>query len=53
LRSAIIKYHAVEHPEDCTFDDFGNIVWVAMDKEDGVPLDKKKVVCLIFRYYIL
>lgn len=44
LRSAIIKYKAVENAEDCYFDDFGNIVWVAMDKEDGIPIEKKKVI---------
>jgi len=46
LRKACIEEKAVENPEDVDFDDFGNIVWHVMDRTDGIPADKKKVVYL-------
>jgi putative selenium metabolism hydrolase len=40
----IISERCVESPEDVFYDEFGNLVWVVQDKEDGVPADKKRVI---------
>ena len=34
----------MERPEDAWFDDFGNLTWVLMDREDGIPDAEKTVV---------
>lgn len=44
LRRMIISEHAVERPEDVSFDEYGSLVWVVQDHEDGIPPAQKKVV---------
>jgi putative selenium metabolism hydrolase len=44
LRTKIIEIGAVDRPEDVFFDDFGNLVWVVQDPNDGVPAAEKTVV---------
>lgn len=46
LKSKIIAEKAVEKPEDVCFDKMGNLVWVVMDREDGIDAAQKKVVYL-------
>ena len=46
LRKKIIEIKAVRRPEDVFFDDFGNLVWVVTDPDDGVAPDQKKVIYL-------
>ena len=46
LRKKIIEIGAVRRPEDVSFDDFGNLVWVVEDPSDGIPRDQKKVIYL-------
>jgi acetylornithine deacetylase/succinyl-diaminopimelate desuccinylase-like protein len=44
LKQTIIDVHAVRHPDDVWFDDYGNLVWTVTDPEDGVFPDDKRVV---------
>ncbi len=44
LRKKIIEIKAVRKPEDVFFDDFGNLVWVVEDPNDGIPAKDKKVI---------
>ena len=44
LRRTIVAIGAVERPEDAWFDDFGNLVWVVRDRDDGIPDAGKTVV---------
>lgn len=44
LKRQIIEIGAVRKPEDVWFDDFGNLVWVAEDPNDGIPAAQKKVI---------
>jgi putative selenium metabolism hydrolase len=46
LRRKIIEIKAVRKPEDVWFDDFGNLVWVVEDLDDGIPAEQKKVIYL-------
>src|SRR5512138_2614511 len=46
LRKKIIEIKAVRRPEDIFFDDFGNLVWVVFDPNDGIAPDQKKVIYL-------
>jgi len=46
LRARIIEIGAVRRPDDVGFDEFGNLVWVVQDEDDGVALDDKKVIYL-------
>ena len=46
LRKKIIEIKAVRQPEDVSFDDFGNLVWVVEDSKDGIPSEQKKVIYL-------
>jgi putative selenium metabolism hydrolase len=43
LRDRIVEIGAVRHPDDVSFDEFGNLVWVVRD-DDGVPDDDKTIV---------
>lgn len=44
LRSKIVEIGAVEHPDDASFDAFGNLVWVVQDRNDGIPAEQKTIV---------
>lgn len=44
LRKTIIEIGAVDGPDDVWLDPFGNLVWIVLDKSDGIPAEKKKVV---------
>ncbi len=44
LRRRIVEIKAVRRPEDAFFDDFGNLIWVVQDPEDGIAPERKKVV---------
>jgi len=44
LKKKIVDIQAVRRPEDATFDDFGNLVWVVEDPQDGVAPERKKVI---------
>ena len=44
LRRTLVEIGAVERPEDAWFDDFGNLTWVLMDREDGIPDAEKTIV---------
>ena len=46
LRRKIIEIKAVRRPEDVFFDDFGNLVWVLLDPDDGIAPEQKKVIYL-------
>jgi putative selenium metabolism hydrolase len=46
LRRRIIEIGAVRRPEDAAFDDFGNLVWVVSDPDDGVAPAEKKIIYL-------
>lgn len=46
LRNKIIDIKAVRRPEDVGFDDFGNLVWVISDPDDGIAPEQKKVIYL-------
>ena len=46
LRKKIIEIEAVRRPEDVGFDNFGNLVWVASDPDDGIAPEQKKVIYL-------
>jgi putative selenium metabolism hydrolase len=46
LRKKIVEIKAVRRPEDVFFDDFGNLVWVVTDPDDGVRPEDKKVIYL-------
>jgi putative selenium metabolism hydrolase len=46
LRKKIIEIKAVRRPEDVSFDDFGNLVWVVTDPHDGIAPEQKKVIYL-------
>eukprot|EP00033_Pygsuia_biforma_P000797 GCRY01000930.1.p1 GENE.GCRY01000930.1~~GCRY01000930.1.p1 ORF type:complete len:510 (+),score=134.36 GCRY01000930.1:36-1565(+) len=44
LKKRIIEIGAVDDPKDVYIDEFGNLVWHVWDKEDGIPMDEKKVI---------
>src|SRR5512141_2098598 len=44
LRKKINDIKAVRKPEDVAFDDFGNLVWMVENPEDGIPSAQKKVI---------
>jgi len=44
LRAKIVEIGAVERPEDASFDEFGNLVWVVQDRGDGIPDEDKTIV---------
>jgi len=44
LKRTLVEIGAVRRPEDAFFDDFGNLVWVVEDPDDGIPRDQKRVV---------
>eukprot|EP01029_Cantina_marsupialis_P026180 TRINITY_DN696_c0_g2_i4.p1 TRINITY_DN696_c0_g2~~TRINITY_DN696_c0_g2_i4.p1 ORF type:complete len:301 (+),score=79.87 TRINITY_DN696_c0_g2_i4:49-951(+) len=44
LTKMIRENACVEKPEDVFYDEFGNLVWVVEDKEDGIPSSEKKVI---------
>ena len=44
LQRMIVEHGAVRHPDDVWFDGYGNLVWTVSDPDDGVPLEKKKVI---------
>lgn len=44
LRRAIVEMGAVRRPQDVSFDEFGNLVWVVQDETDGIPAREKRVV---------
>jgi putative selenium metabolism hydrolase len=46
LRKRIIEIGAVRAPEDCYFDEYGNIVWHVWDTDDGIPMADKRVIYL-------
>jgi len=46
LRKKIIEIKAVRRPEDVGFDNFGNLVWVVSDPDDGIAPEQKKVIYL-------
>src|SRR5919205_2950441 len=46
LRRKIIDIKAVRRREDVFFDDFGNLVWVVQDPDDGIAPGEKKVIYL-------
>src|SRR6266545_5159033 len=46
LRKKIIEIKAVRRAEDAFFDDFGNLVWVLVDPDDGIAPEQKKVIYL-------
>jgi acetylornithine deacetylase/succinyl-diaminopimelate desuccinylase-like protein len=45
LRRAVVELGAVAHPDDVGYDAFGNLCWVIEDPDDGVPRERKRVVC--------
>jgi acetylornithine deacetylase/succinyl-diaminopimelate desuccinylase-like protein len=44
LRRAVVEIGAVRRPEDASFDEYGNLVWVVQDEADGVPPRDKRVI---------
>ncbi|HUK64932.1 MAG TPA: peptidase dimerization domain-containing protein [Dongiaceae bacterium] len=46
LRRMLIELGAVDRPEDCGFDRFGNLWWQLEDATDGIPAAAKRVVVL-------
>lgn len=44
MKSALVEHGCVASAEDAWFDDYGNLVWVAHDPDDGVDPAAKKVV---------
>ena len=46
LRDRIVAIGAVRHAADVDFDEFGNLVWVVQDDDDGIAADDKKVIYL-------
>ena len=44
LKRKLLEIDAVRRAEDVFFDDFGNLVWVLEDPDDGVPRKDKRVV---------
>jgi acetylornithine deacetylase/succinyl-diaminopimelate desuccinylase-like protein len=46
LRRVLIELQAVDRPEDCGFDPFGNLWWQLEDRHDGFPPDAKQVILL-------
>ncbi|MHB8879285.1 MAG: hypothetical protein ACYC8T_36790, partial [Myxococcaceae bacterium] len=44
LKKKIVEIGAVRKPEDVFFDDYGNLVWVVQDPDDGVAPKDKKVI---------
>jgi acetylornithine deacetylase/succinyl-diaminopimelate desuccinylase-like protein len=46
LRRTIREIGALAHEDDVGYDAFGNLGWVLEDRDDGVPREEKKVVCL-------
>ena len=44
LKRTLLDIGAVRRAEDAFFDEFGNLVWVVEDPDDGVPVDEKRVI---------
>ena len=44
LRRTILEIGAARRPEDVSYDEYGNLVWVAQDPGDGVPPAQKRIV---------
>ncbi len=44
LRRALVEIGAVRRPEDASFDEYGNLVWVVQDEGDGIPSRDKRVI---------
>ena len=44
LKRTLVEIGAVRSADDVFFDDFGNLVWVLEDPDDGVAREDKKVV---------
>ena len=44
LRRRLLEIGAVRRAEDAFFDDFGNLVWIVEDPDDGVAREDKRVV---------
>ncbi|MBI3181472.1 MAG: M20/M25/M40 family metallo-hydrolase [Myxococcales bacterium] len=44
LRKKIVDLGAVRRPQDAFFDDYGNLVWVVQDPDDGVLTRDKRVI---------
>jgi putative selenium metabolism hydrolase len=44
LRAKIVEIGAVAKADDAFFDDFGSLVWVVYDEDDGIPDHEKTVV---------
>jgi putative selenium metabolism hydrolase len=44
LKQKIVELKAVRRPEDVCFDDFGNLVWVVQDPDDGMAAKDKRVI---------
>ncbi len=46
LKRSLVEIGAVRRPEDAFFDDYGNLVWVVEDPDDGIPPKDKRVIYL-------
>jgi acetylornithine deacetylase/succinyl-diaminopimelate desuccinylase-like protein len=44
LKRAIVEAGAVRRPQDVSFDEYGNLVWVVEDPDDGISPRDKRVV---------
>ena len=44
LHAAIVDVRAVQHADDVSIDEFGNLVWVVQDPFDGIAPEHKRVV---------
>lgn len=46
LKKKIVEIGAVSRPEDVGFDDYGNLVWMVADPDDGIPATDKRIIYL-------
>jgi putative selenium metabolism hydrolase len=44
LRRALVEIGAVAHPDDATYDPFGNLTWTLEDPSDGIARERKRVI---------
>ncbi len=44
LKRMLVEHRCVSQPDDAFFDEFGNLVWVVQDPDDGIAAPDKKVV---------
>jgi len=46
LKKRIVEIGAVRHADDVDFDEFGNLVWMVEDPDDGIAREDKRIVYL-------